>query len=71
MVCKYNHNLVNSIRFCCYIFLIQTNYLSHPTLAYPQHGYIILNFPLVVIKTHVDNYLPWHLALPFGKAGVD
>ena len=27
--------------------------------------------PLVVIETHVDNYLPWHLALPFGEAGVD
>ncbi len=39
-------------------FLIQTNYLSHPILAYPLRGYIFLNFLLVVITTHADNDLP-------------
>lgn len=58
MVCKYNHNLVNNTGLCCYLFLIQTNYLSHPILAYPLRGYIFLNFLLVVITTHADNDLP-------------
>lgn len=58
MVCKYNHNLVNNIRFCCYIFFIQTTYLSHPTSPYPQARVYYPKLPLVVITTHVDNELP-------------